>query len=129
VFIDNEFQSSIGYNGIITQPSLHSGGGQNPGNSPMNNYYVYIMANKRNGTLYVGFTHDLVKRVYEHKNDLVKGFTQRYGIHMLVYYEQHENSEAAITREKRLKVWQRKWKIRIIEEMNPEWEDLYDEII
>lgn len=95
----------------------------------MNNYYVYIMANKRNGTLYVGFTHDLVKRVYEHKNDLVKGFTQRYGIHMLVYYEQHENSEAAITREKRLKVWQRKWKIRIIEEMNPEWKDLYDEII
>jgi len=87
------------------------------------------MANKRNGTLYVGFTNDLVKRVYEHKNDLVKGFTQRYGIHMLVFYEQHGNSEAAITREKRLKVWQRKWKIRLIEEMNPEWHDLYQEII
>ncbi len=87
------------------------------------------MASKRNGTLYVGFTSNLVKRVYEHKHNMVKGFTQRYGVHMLVYYEQHENHESAIQREKQLKVWKRKWKIRIIEEMNPEWKDLYEEII
>ena len=95
----------------------------------MKNYYVYILASRRNGTLYVGVTNNLVKRVYEHKNDFIEGFTKRYGVHMLVYYEQYDNAESAIQREKRLKFWHRKWKIRLIEETNPGWQDLYDEII
>ena len=92
-------------------------------------YYVYVLANKRNGTLYVGVTNNLVRRVYEHKNDIIKGFTTKYGVHMLVHYEQCDSVESAIQREKRLKVWHRKWKIRLIEETNPEWKDLYNEII
>ena len=95
----------------------------------LKHYYVYILTSKRNGTLYIGVTNDLVRRVYEHKHDLVKGFTKRYGVHMLVYYEKTESAEAAIQREKRLKFWKRKWKIRLIEEKNPEWNDLYDEIL
>ena len=91
-----------------------------------NMYYVYIMASKRNGTLYVGVTSNLVKRVYEHKNDVVEGFTKKYGVHSLVYYEQSEDVQSAIEREKRLKAWKRRWKLRLIEEMNPEWNDLYD---
>ena len=78
-------------------------------------YYVYILASKRNGTLYVGVTNNLVRRVYEHKNNLVKGFTARYGVHMLVHYESCESLESAIRREKQLKEWQRKWKLRLIE--------------
>jgi len=70
-----------------------------------------------------------MRRVYEHKNDFVEGFTKRYDVHMLVYYEQHDNAESAIQREKRLKFWHRKWKIRLIKETNPEWQDLYDEVI
>ena len=95
----------------------------------MKYYYVYILASKRNGTLYIGVTNDLVRRVWEHKNDFVKGFTQKYRVHNLVHYEQTENIEAAIQREKRLKFWNRKWKIRLIEEGNPEWRDLYSEIV
>jgi len=95
----------------------------------LKNYYVYILASRRNGTLYVGVTNNLVKRVYEHKNDFIEGFTKRYGVHMLVYYEQYGNAESAIQREKRLKFWHRKWKIRLIEETNPGWQDLYHEII
>jgi len=95
----------------------------------LKSYYVYILANKRNGTLYTGVTGNLIRRVYEHKNDLVEGFTSKYGIHMLVYYESCDSTEAAIQREKNLKFWHRKWKIRLIEEMNPDWKDLYDEII
>jgi putative endonuclease len=95
----------------------------------MSEYYVYILASKRNGTLYIGVTNDLIRRVYEHKNDIVKGFTNKYKVHLLVYYEVCENSVSAIQREKQLKVWQRKWKIRLIEESNPEWRDLYQEII
>lgn len=91
--------------------------------------YVYILASKRNGTLYVGITSDLVKRVYEHKNDFVKGFTQRHQVHSLVYYEQFEDIKEAIAREKRLKKWNRAWKLKLIEEMNPRWEDLYYKII
>ena len=91
-------------------------------------YYTYIMASKRNGTLYIGVTSDLIKRVYEHKNDLVEGFTNRYSVHYLVYFEQHEDITAAIHREKRLKEWQRNWKLALIEIDNPEWADLYDEI-
>jgi putative endonuclease len=91
-------------------------------------YCTYIMASKRNGTLYVGVTSDLIKRVYEHKNDLVAGFTKDYHVHRLVYFEQHEDVTAAIHREKRLKEWQRKWKLALIEISNPQWTDLYDEI-
>ena len=90
---------------------------------------VYILASERNGTLYIGATSDLVKRVWQHKNDFVEGFTKRYGVHMLVWYELHETMESAITREKALKYWKRAWKLRLIEESNPEWLDRYDELI
>jgi len=94
----------------------------------MKNYFVYILASQRNGTLYIGVTNDLKKRVFEHKNDLVFCFTSKYKVHDLVYFEQTQNIESAITREKNLKEWQRKWKLRLIEEVNPEWKDLYDEL-
>ena len=90
---------------------------------------VYILASKRNGTLYVGVTSDLVKRIWEHENDLVEGFTKRYGIHRLVWYELHESMESAIVREKRLKEWKRAWKLELIEGMNPNWQDLYPTIV
>jgi putative endonuclease len=90
---------------------------------------VYILASKRNGTLYIGVTSDLVQRIWQHKNGVVKGFTKNHGVHMLVWYELHEDMESAIIREKRLKKWNRDWKLRLIEEMNPNWEDLYDSII
>ena len=92
-------------------------------------YYIYILANKRNGTLYIGVTNNLIKRVYEHKSDMVDGFTKKYGVHRLVYYEQSEDVKSAIEREKRLKAWKRQWKLRLIEEMNPEWNDLYDGLV
>ena len=87
---------------------------------------VYILASKRNGTLYVGVTSDLVQRVWQHKNDLVAGFTKRYGIKQLVYYEFHDSMEEAISRETQLKKWERAWKVRLIESMNPEWSNLFD---
>ena len=90
---------------------------------------VYILASSRNGTLYVGVTSDIVKRIWEHKNDCVEGFTKRYGIHRLVWYEQHDTMEAAITREKAIKEWQRRWKLEIIERFNPEWKDLYIDLL
>jgi putative endonuclease len=89
---------------------------------------VYILASQRNGTLYIGVTSDLVQRVWQHKNDVFEGFTKEYGVHMLVYFELHEDMESAIIREKRLKKWNREWKLRLIEEKNPEWKDLYDSI-
>ena len=95
----------------------------------MRDYYVYILASKRNGTLYIGITNDLVRRVYEHKHDLINGFTQKYSVHMLVYFKQYKNVESAIRREKQLKFWHRKWKLRLIEETNPEWQDLYTDIL
>ncbi len=91
--------------------------------------YVYIMASKPYGTLYIGVTSDLPKRVYEHKSKAIKGFTAKYDVTSLVYYEKHCSMEAAITREKQLKEWKREWKIRIIEENNPNWFDLYDECV
>jgi putative endonuclease len=91
-------------------------------------FYVYILASKCNGTLYIGVTSDLTRRVWEHKSDAVDGFTKRYGVHRLVWYEVAETPEVAITREKQLKKWNRAWKIQLIEKMNPEWRDLYDEI-
>src|SRR5437016_8924869 len=91
-------------------------------------YWVYILASKIGGTLYIGVTNDLVRRVYEHKEGLAPGFTKRYDVHRLVYFEQHADIEAAIRREKRLKKWNRKWKIQLIEESNPNWIDLYPSI-
>jgi putative endonuclease len=90
---------------------------------------VYVLASKKNGTLYLGVTSDLVKRIWEHKSNLVEGFTKRYGIHQLVWYELHETMDSAIEREKRLKEWKRQWKVRLIENTNPNWEDLYHTII
>ncbi|MYA28675.1 MAG: GIY-YIG nuclease family protein [Nitrospira sp. SB0666_bin_27] len=92
-------------------------------------YYVYIMASKRNGTLYIGVTNDLIRRVYEHKNNLVEGFTNRYRVHTLVYWEQTENIEAAIQREKQLKKWKRQRKLALIEEYNADWDDLYEQLL
>jgi len=90
---------------------------------------VYILASKRNGTLYIGVTSDLAQRIWQHKNDVFEGFTKKYGVHLLVYFEQHEDMENAIIREKRLKKWNREWKIRLIEENNPNWNDLYDSLL
>jgi len=90
---------------------------------------VYLMANRRNGTLYVGVTSDLVKRVWEHKNNVVEGFTKRYGIHVLVWYEVHETMESAIRQEKAIKAWMRQWKVSLIENENPDWKDRYAELL
>ena len=94
-------------------------------NNKKNQYYIYILANKKNGTLYIGITSNLVKRAYEHKNNIIDGFTKKYNIHKLVYYEITDDIESAIRREKQLKKWNRKWKINLIEKNNPEWIDLY----
>jgi putative endonuclease len=88
--------------------------------------YVYIMTNKRNGTLYTGITSDLIKRVWQHKNNVIPGFTAKYKIHKLVYYELHEDIREAIRKEKNIKAWRRKWKLQLIEKLNPNWDDLYD---
>ncbi|TSC93707.1 MAG: putative endonuclease [Candidatus Berkelbacteria bacterium Licking1014_85] len=95
----------------------------------MKNYFVYILASKKNGTLYIGVTNNLIKRVYEHKNNLIEGFTKKYQVHKLVYFEQTNDVKEAIEREKRLKKWNRRWKIELIEKMNLEWKDLYDNIL
>jgi putative endonuclease len=92
-------------------------------------YYTYILSNRKNGALYVGVTSDLIKRVWEHKNKVMKGFTCRYNIDKLMYYEIFGDPENAIKREKRLKCYKRQWKIDLIEKGNPEWRDLYDEIL
>ena len=92
-------------------------------------YYVYILASHRNGTLYIGVTSDLIKRTWEHKNKAVEGFTKRYGVDNLVYFEQFNDSENAIKREKRLKKYNRKWKLELIEKENPGWRDLYEELV
>jgi putative endonuclease len=89
---------------------------------------VYILASGRNGTLYIGVTSNLVKRMWEHKNHLAEGFTKRYGIDRLVWYEVHETMESAIQREKRLKEWKREWKLELIESTNPDWQDLFHAI-
>ncbi len=91
----------------------------------MKNYYVYIMTNKPKGTLYIGITNNLIRRVYEHKNDLIENsFTSRYSLHRLVYYEVYSYVWDAIGREKNIKKWKRNWKIRMIEEVNPNWEEI-----
>lgn len=90
--------------------------------------YVYMLSSKRNGTLYIGVTNDWARRIWEHKNDVVKGFTSRYKIHMLVWYQSYDSIEEAIACEKRMKEWNREWKIKRIVEMNPLWLDLYDSL-
>ena len=90
---------------------------------------VYILASQRNGTFYIGVTSDIAKRVWEHRNNLVAGFTQKYAVHRLVYYELHGDMMSAIAREKQLKKWYRAWKIRLIEEHNPTWHDLWEETL
>ena len=94
----------------------------------MKQYYVYILASKRNGTLYIGVTNNLLKRVDEHKNKLIDGFTKKYNVHNLVYYEQHDDIFCAITREKQMKKWKRKYKLELIEKSNPDWIDLYKDL-
>ena len=90
---------------------------------------VYILANRRNGTLYIGVTSNLQKRAWEHKNDFAQGFTKRYGVHQLVYFELCEDMMSAIRREKQMKKWNRAWKLELIEKQNPAWRDLWEEIV
>jgi len=91
-------------------------------------HFVYLLASGRRGTLYVGVTNDLLKRVWQHKQGLVEGFTKRYGIKTLVWYEQTDSIESAMTREKQIKKWNRDWKVELIEKNNPQWKDLYEDI-
>ena len=92
-------------------------------------YYLYILASMKNGTLYIGETNNLLRRVYEHKNDLVDGFTKKYKVHKLVYYEEINDAYVAIQREKQMKKWKRQWKIDLFEKSNPEWKDLYYDLV
>jgi putative endonuclease len=94
-----------------------------------NCYFVYILASRRNGTLYIGVTNDIARRHYEHKEGAVRGFAKKYGVKLLVYYESHDNIEAAIAREKALKHWRRAWKLELIERGNPAWRDLSTEFL
>jgi putative endonuclease len=91
--------------------------------------YVYLLASQKNGTLYTGVTSDLIKRVWQHKNDVVGGFSKKYNIHLLVWYEVHDEIGSAIVREKQIKEWKRLWKLELIEKSNPTWNDLYSEIV
>jgi putative endonuclease len=90
--------------------------------------WVYLVTNKRNGTLYAGVTSDLVRRAWEHRNGVVEGFTARYGLKRLVWYERHEDIRTAIQRERTIKHWSRAWKVRLIHQNNPDWTDLYDSL-
>ena len=90
---------------------------------------VYLLASRRQGTLYVGVTSDLIARVWQHKNDAVEGFTKKYAVHDLVWFEQHATMETAILRESAIKAWQRRWKVALIEATNPTWRDLYPDIV
>lgn len=91
--------------------------------------YVYLLASQKNGTLYTGVTSDLIKRVWQHKNDVVDGFSKKYNVHLLVWYEVHDEIGSAIVREKQIKEWKRLWKLELIEKSNPTWKDLYSEIV
>jgi putative endonuclease len=92
-------------------------------------FYVYILASRRNGTLYAGMTDDLARRTWEHRNGVVPGFTKSYGVTMLVWYEAHDTRDTAFIRERQLKKWNRAWKWRLIEEANPTWRDLWDDLL
>ena len=102
---------------------------RNLGNFMSNQYHIYMLSNKLNGVLYIGVTNNLIRRVWEHKNHLVKGFTQQYKLDKLVWYEETSDVLTAIAREKQLKNWKRQWKIDLIEKQNPKWQDLYSDII
>ncbi len=106
------------------QHRRRSGAGRNPEWQ----LFVYLLASKRNGTLYLGVTSNLVQRVWQHKNGFVEGFTKRYGVHTLVWHEAHETMESAITREKAIKGWRRAWKIGLIGKGNPQWRDVFEEL-
>ncbi len=93
-----------------------------------NLFYIYILASKKDGVLYIGVTNDIIRRVYEHKNDLIDGFTKQYFVHQLVYFETTEDITSAIMREKQLKKWNRQWKVRLIQKSNPNWNDLYNSL-
>jgi putative endonuclease len=95
----------------------------------MKNYYIYILASKKNGTLYIGMTNDLVRRIFEHKSGSIEGFTKKYSVDKLVYFESTTDVNEAIAREKRLKKWKRQWKIDLIEKSNPDWRDLSDDFL
>ncbi|MBU0612401.1 GIY-YIG nuclease family protein [Patescibacteria group bacterium] len=95
----------------------------------MKKYYVYILASKKNGTLYIGVTNNILRRIHEHKNNVIGGFTRKYKVHRLAYFEETENIESALQREKQMKKWNRKWKIELIEKDNPNWKDIYGEIV
>jgi putative endonuclease len=108
----------------------HSRVGGNPARFTVDRqFYVYIMASKRNGTLYIGVTSNLVQRAWQHKEEQIEGFSSKYGVKILVYFEVHETAESAIVREKQIKKWNRAWKLNLIEGSNPEWKDLYETII
>ena len=92
-------------------------------------YYVYILCNKRKGTLYTGITSNLIKRIWQHKNEAVEGFTKQYGLKCLVHFEQYQDVKEALLREKRIKKWNRQWKINLIEQNNPNWDDLYQKLV
>jgi putative endonuclease len=91
-------------------------------------FYVYILASRRNGTLYIGMTDNLIQRVWMHRNGALPGFTRKHGVKTLVRYEQYESRESALTRERQMKRWNRTWKLQVIERMNPRWADLYDQL-
>ena len=95
----------------------------------MNENYIYILANRIKGSLYIGVTGNLIKRIYEHKNNIIKGFSNKYKIHKLVYYKKIDSIISAIQREKRMKKWKKQWKIELIEKVNPNWNDLYEDIL
>ena len=103
--------------------------GPSPPNITLKQPCVYILASQKDGTLYVGVTSDLIKRVWQHKNDCVDGFTKEHRVHLLVWYEVHETMDSAITREKNIKAWKRLWKLELIEKSNIDWDDLYDQIV
>jgi putative endonuclease len=113
----------------LSSPASRAVARRGKGTQAVTQYYVYMLASRRNGTLYTGVTNDVIFRTWQHKNDLVEGFTQKYGVHILVWYETHSDINVAITREKQIKGWNRAWKIRLIEKENSGWNDLYDKLI
>jgi putative endonuclease len=96
---------------------------------PSMSFFVYILASRKNGTLYIGMTDNLARRVWEHRTGTVPGFTKKYGVHLLIWYEVHESRETAFVRERQLKKWNRAWKLELIERVNPDWRDLFEEIM
>jgi putative endonuclease len=117
--------SGYGDTGIQSRSPPAKAGVQESGHMA---FWVYVVTNKKNGTLYVGMTDDLVKRIWQHRNELIEGFTKQYGLKMLVWFEFHESRESAFKRERQIKKWNRVWKLELIEKQNPGWRDLWEEI-